>query len=51
MVADFLTKPLQGSMFRKFRDLIMGSLSKEEASKIITRDAVKEAERVMGLAH
>jgi hypothetical protein len=29
----------------------MGSLSKEEASKIITRDTVKEAERVQGLAH
>ena len=24
MVADFMTKPLQGSAFRKFRDLIMG---------------------------
>jgi hypothetical protein len=24
MIADFLTKPLQGAMFRKFRDLLMG---------------------------
>ena len=24
MVADFMTKPLQGAAFRKFRDLIMG---------------------------
>ena len=24
MVADFLTKPLQGSAFRRFRDAIMG---------------------------
>ena len=24
MVADFLTKPLQGSVFRRFRDAIMG---------------------------
>ena len=24
MVADFLTKPLQGSVFRRFRDTIMG---------------------------
>ena len=24
MVADFFTKPLQGSLFRKFRDIIMG---------------------------
>ena len=27
MVADFMTKPLQGSAFRNSRDLIMGSLS------------------------
>jgi len=24
MIADFLTKPLQGAIFRKFRDLLMG---------------------------
>ena len=24
MLADFFTKPLQGSLFRKFRDMIMG---------------------------
>ncbi len=24
MIADFLTKPLQGAMFWKFRDLLMG---------------------------
>jgi hypothetical protein len=24
MVADFFTKPLQGSLFKKFRDVIMG---------------------------
>jgi hypothetical protein len=24
MITDFLTKPLQGAMFRKFRDLLMG---------------------------
>ena len=24
MVADYLTKPLQGAVFRKFRDAIMG---------------------------
>ena len=24
MLADFLTKPLQGSLFRKFRDFILG---------------------------
>ncbi len=40
MVADFMTKPLQGSAFRKFRDLIMGSLSVKEANKLVTRDMV-----------
>ena len=24
MIADFFTKPLQGKLFRKFRDIIMG---------------------------
>ena len=24
MVADFFTKPLQGALFRKFRDMILG---------------------------
>ena len=28
MVADFLTKPLQGANFKRFRDLIMGVLPK-----------------------
>jgi hypothetical protein len=28
MVGDFMTKPLQGAKFRKFRDLIMGVNSK-----------------------
>ncbi len=26
MVADFMTKPLQGSHFRRFRDIIMGKV-------------------------
>ena len=30
MVADFFTKPLQGSLFRKFRDQIMGMAPMEE---------------------
>ena len=45
MVADFMTKPLQGSVFRKFRDLIMGALSMEEAASILTHDPVKETAR------
>jgi hypothetical protein len=50
MVADFMTKPLQGSIFIKFRDLIMGSLSMKEASNLMTRDSVSEIGRE-GLAH
>ena len=50
MVADFMTKPLQGSTFRRFRDLIMGALPKREVCKVLTRDTVKEADRE-SLAH
>jgi hypothetical protein len=50
MVADFLTKPLQGSAFRRFRDLIMGKLSMKEADKVLTRDKVLRTSRE-GLAH
>ena len=45
MVADFMTKPLQGSTFKKFRDLIMGALSMREVPNVLTRDQVKEANR------
>ena len=31
MVADFMTKPLQGSHFRRLRDLIMGMSSIKKA--------------------
>ncbi len=40
-----MTKPLQGSIFTKFRDLIMGLLSREEAAKAVTLDIVKENNR------
>ncbi len=50
MVADFMTKPLQGPTFKQFRDLIMGALPKREVSKILTRDSAKEADRG-GLVH
>ena len=26
MIADFLTKPLQGKVFRQFRDMLMGAV-------------------------
>jgi hypothetical protein len=43
MVADFLTKPLQGSAFKKFRDLIMGKLPGAEVDKYLIRDEVKKS--------
>ena len=50
MVADFMTKPLQGSLFRRFRDVIMGALPMEAMQHTITRDPIKESGRG-GLAH
>ena len=50
MIADFMTKPLQGSTFKRFRDLIMGVLSKREANKVLTHDPVKETNREI-MAH
>jgi hypothetical protein len=29
MIADFMSKPLQGKLFKKFKDLIMGVKSSE----------------------
>jgi hypothetical protein len=40
MIADFMTKPLQGSAFRNFRNLIMGLLSMKEAANVLTNDVV-----------
>jgi hypothetical protein len=45
MVADFMTKPLQGSLFKKFRDLIMGALPSKSVSAVLTRDAALESRR------
>ncbi len=50
MVADFMMKPLQGSTFKKFRDLIMGTLPKQEVSSVLTCDLVKKA-NCRGLVH
>ena len=33
MVADFFTKPLQGTLFRKFRDLIMNDSPSSQGSE------------------
>ena len=40
MVADFLTKPLQGASFKRLRDLIMGVLLRRDVQKLLTRDNV-----------
>ncbi len=50
MIADFMTKPLQGSMFKNFRDVIMGAITIKEVKKILTRDPVDMANRD-NLAH
>ncbi len=34
MIVDFLTKPLQGAMFRKFRDLLMGVVPTENTNEL-----------------
>jgi hypothetical protein len=44
MVADFLTKPLQGAMFKRFRDLTMGTLLMREVYKVLTQDSVSETD-------
>ena len=51
MVADFMTKPLQGSTFKKFRDLIMGALPMKKVSNVLTRDPVKESAHESNLVH
>jgi hypothetical protein len=48
--ADFMTKPLQGSHFRRLRDLIMGMTSIKRAknptlSSVKLKKRKKEAER------
>ena len=44
MVADFMTKPLQGSHFRRLRDLIMGTTSIKKA-KIPSKSTVTKTKR------
>jgi hypothetical protein len=44
MVADFMTKPLQGSHFRKLRDLIMGTTSIKK-TKIPSKSTVTVTKR------
>jgi hypothetical protein len=44
MVADFMTKPLQRSHFRRLHDLIMGTTSIKKA-KIPSKSTVTETKR------
>ena len=50
MVADFMTKPLQGFAFRNFRNLIMDLLSMKEATNVLMNDMVSKINNE-GLAH
>ena len=45
MIADFMSKPLQGHLFKKFRDLIMGVTPLSKAREIVTRDEVTDTDR------
>ena len=42
MLADFFTKPLQGNLFRFFRDILIGHVSIEE----IIKDDIEMKKRV-----
>ena len=42
MLADFFTNPLQGNLFRFFRDILMGYVSIEE----IIKDDIEMKERI-----
>ena len=46
MVADFMTKPLQGSTFTRFRDLIMGAVSMKDMVRKPRGKAVKSGSGV-----
>jgi hypothetical protein len=46
MIADFMTKPLQGALFKKFRDLIMGVISttsptQAQSTKVMSTAPIK----------
>jgi hypothetical protein len=44
MLADFFTKPLQGSLFKKFRDVIMGYKSINTLSSSLSKEHVENME-------
>ena len=43
MLADFFTKPLQGSLFRRFRDILMGQTS---IDSLYASECIEKKERV-----
>jgi hypothetical protein len=45
MLADFLTKPLQGGLFRKFRDVLLG-YQHVSSLQVHNNDVVSPEERV-----
>ena len=42
MIGYFTTKPTQGSLFKKFRDLIMGVIPTKEETKEIKESDIKK---------
>ncbi len=46
MIADFATKPLQGALFKKFRDIIMGVVPAQDPGKGKSKTTPKEATSV-----
>ena len=46
MVGDFATKPVQGALFRKFRDLIMGVIPTQSPSQGKTKSGKKPKGKV-----
>ena len=42
MLADFLTKPLKGSLFQIFRDMLMGHMHMNKIKKSTALSASKE---------
>ena len=49
MVADFFTKPLQGALFRRFRDIIMGVVHPSDAFRIDDTSTVTTTKERVGV--
>ncbi len=42
MIADFFTKPLQGNLFRKMRDYVMGASGTLDEERVGAQDTIGE---------